>query len=600
MKFVALKGRWALAAACVCVLTSAGHTQSLLRTVNGPALNALYGRACIVLSDQNGDGYKDLLVGAPGFNQQRGAVYCLSGAYLATGTGTQTLWSVVPTANPGDQFGYALADLGDMTGDGASDFLVGQPGYDLANQNDVGAVRFINGSTHAVASLINETATGCAFGSAIAGCGDVDGDGRSEVAVGAPGPLATFSTVWVLLGAHLHQSQSAQSAQFSHRFVSGPGFGTSIASGFDLNGDGRQEIAVGYPDWDEPGAGNCGRVVLLSTSIASLFVVNGYTPSIPGERFGQSLDAAHDYDGDGVVDLVVGAPNALDASAGEAGRVALVSGARLWAQTLPYEFRTLPLGFGTNGFGYHFGAAVRASADLNGDGVGEILVGAPDYFTIGGGGTLQSKGLVSVYSGSTATRWNLIAGSNTDLLGDGLAGAVDDLDGDGLNEFVVAGSRSDSGGADSGVLKCYRLNPVPPASYCTGKVNSLGCTPQIDSSGSPSASSGAPFLVSASNVVNQKVGLLIYSHQPSAVVFQGGTKCVGIPTRRTPPQSSGGSTSGADCSGTFGFDFNGWIGNGSDPSLVAGAELFTQYWSRDPQSPSHTSLSNALRFLINP
>jgi hypothetical protein len=70
--------------------------------------------------------------------------------------------------------------------------------------------------------------------------------------------------------------------------------------------------------------------------------------------------------------------------------------------------------------------------------------------------------------------------------------------------------------------------------------------------------------------------------------------------RRTGVLASGGSTSGSDCTGTYSFDFNALIQSGFDPSLVAGAEIYAQYWSRDPSSASHTSLSNALRFLINP
>jgi hypothetical protein len=76
--------------------------------------------------------------------------------------------------------------------------------------------------------------------------------------------------------------------------------------------------------------------------------------------------------------------------------------------------------------------------------------------------------------------------------------------------------------------------------------------------------------------------------------------CVASPTSRTPVQNSGGSTSGADCSGSYSFDFNAHTQSGLDPTLLAGAEVYAQYWSRDPASPSTTSLSNALRFLIHP
>jgi hypothetical protein len=84
------------------------------------------------------------------------------------------------------------------------------------------------------------------------------------------------------------------------------------------------------------------------------------------------------------------------------------------------------------------------------------------------------------------------------------------------------------------------------------------------------------------------------------VPFQGGTLCVKQPTHRTPIQNSGGSATGSDCTGYFNMDFNALIQSGIDPNLVAGAEVFCQYWSRDSASPSTTSLSNGLRFLVAP
>jgi len=246
----------------------------------------------------------------------------------------------------------------------------------------------------------------------------------------------------------------------------------------------------------------------------------------------------------------------------------------------------------------HFGARVLAGPDLTGDGVGEILVGAPDYHTTVPLG--PNKGAVSIFSGATLVRIGGIVGANNERLGDTLVGGFHDIDGDGFLDFAVAGSLSDAGGSATGVLKGVSLYPAAASSYCTGKVNSLGCVPAMGASGSASASSPNAFLVTCSNAINQKVGLMMYSHQPIAAAFQGGLLCVNTPLKRTTPQNSGGSVGGSDCTGSFSFDFNAQIDSGLDPTLVPGAEIFCQYWSRDPVSPSHTSLSNALRALINP
>ena len=142
---------------------------------------------------------------------------------------------------------------------------------------------------------------------------------------------------------------------------------------------------------------------------------------------------------------------------------------------------------------------------------------------------------------------------------------------------------------------------VPQATvYCTAKTNSLGCVPAIAASGAPSYSSGAPFVVSASNVVNNKNGLVFYGHAPTAAPFQGGLKCVAPPTLRSPVQISNGSPSGDDCTGTFAYDFSPLIQSHADPSLVPGREVFAQYWSRDPQASFNTNLTDAVRFTIGP
>ncbi len=146
------------------------------------------------------------------------------------------------------------------------------------------------------------------------------------------------------------------------------------------------------------------------------------------------------------------------------------------------------------------------------------------------------------------------------------------------------------------------LNTQPPQVYCTSKLNSQFCSPAIGYTGSPSASSASAFDITASQELNNKNGLLFYGLQPSGAPFQGGFLCVKAPTKRTSVQSSGGSGSGTDCSGTYSYDFNALIQSGTDASLIAGATIYTQYWSRDPADFSGfgTSLSDALSFKIAP
>lgn len=140
--------------------------------------------------------------------------------------------------------------------------------------------------------------------------------------------------------------------------------------------------------------------------------------------------------------------------------------------------------------------------------------------------------------------------------------------------------------------------------YCTAKTNSLGCVPAIGHSGIPSLSGPDNFFVTATNVLNRKPGLMLWSFTPSAVPFFGGTMCLVAPITRTAGQNSGGSAwPTQDCSGIYSYHF-------SQSYMVAqvlppSTRLYAQYWSRDPgsgppSSPYNIGLTDALTFMICP
>ncbi len=139
-----------------------------------------------------------------------------------------------------------------------------------------------------------------------------------------------------------------------------------------------------------------------------------------------------------------------------------------------------------------------------------------------------------------------------------------------------------------------------PTSYCTGKTNSLGCVPSVDFVGFASVSSSEPFDITCHSARNNKLGLFYYGYAPTGTPFQGGTKCVATPTIRNPIQNSGGNATGDDCSGVYSYAMNAHIQSGFDALLIVGANVFGQFWMRDPQSPSTTGLSDGIRFAIAP
>ncbi|MCK6445741.1 MAG: hypothetical protein L6Q99_05055 [Planctomycetes bacterium] len=144
-----------------------------------------------------------------------------------------------------------------------------------------------------------------------------------------------------------------------------------------------------------------------------------------------------------------------------------------------------------------------------------------------------------------------------------------------------------------------RLSLAPDVtSYCTSKTNSQGCTPPIGWTGTPSASAGSGFVVSATLVRSNVNGLFFYSTiGANGAPFQGGHLCVKPPIKRTAVVNSGGS---GPCGGALNYDFNTFIAGGSNPALIQGADFWGQWWSRDPLSPSTTSLTDALASTIGP
>ncbi|HTF91145.1 MAG TPA: hypothetical protein VK843_22205 [Planctomycetota bacterium] len=146
-----------------------------------------------------------------------------------------------------------------------------------------------------------------------------------------------------------------------------------------------------------------------------------------------------------------------------------------------------------------------------------------------------------------------------------------------------------------------------PVTYCTAKLNSLGCTPSISGVGTPSPTALSGFTVLGSNVRNQKVGLLLYSLTGRAATpFQGGFLCLAPAIRRSTSANSGGTALPAsDCSGVYSIDMNafahGVLGGTPSPALqVPGQQVNCQWWGRDPglPVPNNSTLTDALEYTL--
>jgi hypothetical protein len=145
-----------------------------------------------------------------------------------------------------------------------------------------------------------------------------------------------------------------------------------------------------------------------------------------------------------------------------------------------------------------------------------------------------------------------------------------------------------------------QLSVAPMLGYCTAKTNSQGCAPSIAATGAPLFSGFDSFFVIAQSELNQKSGIFFWGHQPATIAFGGGTLCVQPPLVRSPVLSSGGSASGADCSGRYAWQFR--QSYMAAKGLSAGDTLYGQFWSRDPgfAPPNNVGLTDAIQFTIAP
>ncbi|HZN03230.1 MAG TPA: integrin alpha, partial [Candidatus Polarisedimenticolia bacterium] len=273
---------------------------------------ASFGLSVATAGDVNGDGYSDIIVGAPHFDagqEDEGRVFAYFGS--AAGPSASPDWSA-----EGDQahalFGSAVAAAGDVNGDGYGDLVVGAPRFDDGDEDVGGAFVYLgspSGPGDSPVWMVEGTRPFAGFGTSVATAGDVNGDGRDDLLVGAPRHAeggVEQGAAFLYLGSAAGPAD--QPAWVATGGQPGGRFGERVAAAGDVNGDRRSDIAVGAPRQDD-GDMEEGRVFVYLGSTTGLSAGPDWSAEIdqPGALFGSSL-AAGDVNGDGYGDLVVGAP----------------------------------------------------------------------------------------------------------------------------------------------------------------------------------------------------------------------------------------------------------------------------------------------------
>ncbi len=381
-----------------------------------PAGNAPNSTSWGTTLDVNGDGYADVVVGAPAdFSGSAGYAY----VYTGSASGLATLPTPFTDEDTTGAVGWSVASAGDVDGDGYADVIVGTMNEDLVYLY-AGGPDFVLDPPGRTALNPPVGANG-GFGNAVASAGDVNLDGYADVVVNAPGTQGQGGQVFVYLGGPSGLSSSPATTLTGDQYAL---FGAAIAGACDVNGDGYADIIVGaagtsmnsdnppYP----PGQAFVyfgGPSGITSANVMELTI---NTPT-DGNAFGASVACAGDVGGTGYAGVIVGAPasHATDAGGqGSGGAAYVFFGAAHFTGT---GATTL------SGAGY--GWAVASAGDVNGDGFSDVI--------IGGGGALAGAYLflgptltaapLSVPDGASAELgWSVSA--TGDVQGNGFGGVI--------------------------------------------------------------------------------------------------------------------------------------------------------------------------------
>ena len=370
----------------------------VLVALHGDASNVNFGWAVSELVDIDGDGVTDIIVSDP-LRAGGGAAYVFSGA-----DGAPIYQWVIAGSN---YYGYSIADAGDADGDGTHDVLVGAP---------IGA-GFVELRSGATGNLLHrfDGGAGDGMGTAVASAGDVNGDGKADLLLGAgrvDGAVGTDSgAVYVVNGATYQTIRTLRGEDAGGRF----GSGTDLAG--DLDGDGKADWVVGARD---SGTGQRGRAYAYSSANGKrLWTVTA--PKTGGDLGSFFVGGLDDLDGDGTPDVYVG-DYADSTNGNQSGAAYVVSGAD---GSRIYAWRGAKAKEGTG--------PGREAGDIDGDGVQDIAVGS--YLSSTGA---HLAGRVDIYSGATGARIASITSTRTgENLGFDVV-ALGDTNGDGAPDMVVS------------------------------------------------------------------------------------------------------------------------------------------------------------------
>ena len=353
--------------------------------LNGIDANDYSGFSVSSAGDVNGDGYDDLIIGAPWAGPNGGSsgeTYLVYGGASAPGTGGVLDLSDLDGTNgftltgidEDDLSGRSVSSAGDVNGDGYDDLIIGAWFADPNGDSNAGETYVVYGGANApgtggrfnLSSLDGTngfTLTGIDAGDlsgfSVSSAGDVNGDGYDDLIIGADGadPNGIFGAgeTYIVYGG---ASAPGTGGRFNLSTLNGTnGFiltgidafdqsGRSVSSAGDVNGDGYDDLIIGAP-WAEPNGGGSGETYVVYgganapgtdgvLDLSDLDGSNGFT--LTGidvfDQSGLSVSSAGDVNGDGYDDLIIGARGADPNGDSRAGETYVVHGGATGTESL--------------------------------------------------------------------------------------------------------------------------------------------------------------------------------------------------------------------------------------------------------------------------
>jgi FG-GAP repeat/Tryptophan-rich Synechocystis species C-terminal domain len=477
---------------------------SNLNGTNGFKLNGInaYDRSGSSVSsagDINGDGIDDLMIGAPYAGPsfiQFGQSYVVFGSRSTFGSSINlsdlngTNGFKINGIIAQDYSGRSVSSAGDINGDGIDDLIIGawaSPGGVRFGQSYiVFGSRSGFSSSFNLSTLngtngfkINGITAGDYSGRSLSSAGDINGDGIDDLIIGSTGAdsngYSNSGQSYVVFGSRSGFSASLNLSELNggngfkiNGIAAGDNSGRSLSSAGDINGDGIDDLIIGSTGADSNGYSNSGRSYVVfgsrngfsaNLNLSTLKGTNGFLISgiTDDDNSGGSVSGAGDINGDGIDDLIIGADRA-NPHGSNSGQSYVVYGNA--APELDLNGTNLIPGFKINGIAaYDYsGFSVSSAGDINGDGIGDLLIGAR-FADPNGNDSGQSYVVFGRRSGFgvnlnlsdlNGTNGFKISGVGADDRSGGSVSSAGDINGDGIDDLIIGANRADPNGPDSG------------------------------------------------------------------------------------------------------------------------------------------------------